>query len=127
GLLAAAVDLPFAVSPVVVGTALILLWGASGWFGFVAGAGVPVLFGLPVMVLATVFVTLPFIVREVDPVLIAPAAAADEAAFLLGAGRWQAFRHSSFPAIRWALTYGVVLSVARALGEFGAVMMVSSG
>ncbi len=127
GLLAAAVDLPFAVSPVVVGTALILLWGASGWFGFVAGAGVPVLFGLPAMVLATVFVTLPFIVREVEPVLTATGAEAEQAAVLLGAGRWQTFRHITFPAIRWALTYGVVLTVARALGEFGAVMMVSSG
>lgn len=127
GLLQAAVDLPFAVSPVVVGTALILLWGASGWFGFVAGAGVPVLFGLPAMVLATVFVTLPFIVREVEPVLTATGAEAEQAAALLGAGRWQTFRHITFPAIRWALTYGVVLTVARALGEFGAVMMVSSG
>ncbi len=127
GLLQAVVDLPFAVSPVVVGVSLILLWGAGGWFGGVESLGFRVIFGVPGMVLATVFVTLPFVVREVEPVLHEIGTEQEEAAATLGAGAWQTFWRITLPAIRWGLTYGVVLTIARSLGEFGAVIMVSSG
>jgi len=122
----AIVDLPFAVSPVVVGVALILLWGYGGWFGGVENLGFRVIFGLPGMVLATIFVTLPFVVREVEPVLREIGIEQEQAAATLGAGGWQTFSRVTLPAIRWGLTYGVVLTVARALGEYGAVTMVSS-
>jgi sulfate/thiosulfate transport system permease protein len=128
GLIQAVVDLPFAVSPIVVGVSLIMLWGASGWFGGLEGStGVKVIFGLPGMVLATLFVTLPFVVREVEPVLHEIGTEQEQAAATLGASGWQTFWRITVPAIRWGLTYGVVLTVARALGEFGAVIMVSSG
>jgi len=127
GLLQAVVDLPFAVSPVVVGVALIMLWGAGGWFGGLDAAGFKVIFGLPGMLLATIFVTLPFVVREVEPVLHEIGDEQEQAAATLGASGWQTFWRITLPAIRWGLTYGVVLTVARALGEFGAVTMVSSG
>ncbi|MEW1954444.1 sulfate ABC transporter permease subunit CysW [Terrabacter sp. NPDC080008] len=127
GLLQAVVDLPFAVSPIVVGVALILLWGAGGWFGALDRSGFHVIFGLPGMVLATIFVTLPFVVREVEPVLHEIGTEQEQAASTLGATGWQTFWRITLPAIRWGLTYGVVLTVARALGEFGAVIMVSSG
>jgi len=128
GLVQAVVDLPFAVSPIVVGVSLIMLWGASGWFGGLEGStGVKVIFGLPGMVLATLFVTLPFVVREVEPVLHEIGTEQEQAASTLGASGWQTFWRITVPAIRWGLTYGVVLTVARALGEFGAVIMVSSG
>lgn len=120
------VDLPFAVSPVVVGVALILLWGAGGWFGGLEDIGFKVIFNLPGMVIATIFVTLPFVVREVEPVLHEIGDEQEQAAATLGASRWQTFWRITLPAIRWGLTYGVVLTVARALGEFGAVIMVSS-
>ncbi len=126
-LLQALVDLPFAVSPVVVGTALVLLWGAGGWLGFLHSWGFQVIFAVPGMVLATLFVTLPFVVREVEPVLAEIGEDQEQAAATLGAGRWQRFRRITLPAIRWGLTYGIVLTVARSLGEFGAVIMVSSG
>ncbi|NEW47606.1 sulfate ABC transporter permease subunit CysW [Nocardia cyriacigeorgica] len=121
------VDLPFAVSPVVVGVALIMLWGAGGWFGGLDSAGLTVIFGLPGMVIATIFVTLPFVVREVEPVLHEIGDDQEQAAATLGASRWQTFWQITLPAIRWGLTYGIVLTVARSLGEFGAVIMVSSG
>lgn len=124
--LEAVVDLPFAVSPVIVGVSLILLWGASGWFGFIDRAGFPIIFALPGMVLATIFVTLPFVVREVEPVLHEIGTEQEEAAATLGASNWQTFWRITLPAIRWGLTYGVVLTVARSLGEFGAVIMVST-
>ena len=128
GLIQAVVDLPFAVSPIVVGVSLIMLWGVSGWFGGLEGStGVKVIFGLPGMVLATLFVTLPFVVREVEPVLHEIGTEQEQAASTLGASGWQTFWRITVPAIRWGLTYGVVLTVARALGEFGAVIMVSSG
>jgi sulfate transport system permease protein len=127
GLLQAVVDLPFAVSPIVVGVALIMLWGANGWFGAVEDLGFKVIFGLPGMVLATIFVTLPFVVREVEPVLREIGEEQEQAAATLGANTWQTFWRITLPAIRWGLTYGIVLTVARALGEFGAVIMVSSG
>jgi sulfate transport system permease protein len=127
GLLQVVVDLPFAVSPIVVGVSLILLWGTSGWFGGIEHFGIKVIFGLPGMVLATLFVTLPFVVREVEPVLHEIGTEQELAAATLGAGPWQTFWRITVPAIRWGLTYGVVLTIARALGEFGAVIMVSSG
>ncbi|GAB2652970.1 sulfate ABC transporter permease subunit CysW [Prescottella soli] len=127
GLLQSVVDLPFAVSPIVVGVSLILLWGANGWFGGVESLGFKVIFGLPGMVIATIFVTLPFVVREVEPVLHEIGDEQEQAAATLGASKWQTFSRITLPAIRWGLTYGIVLTVARALGEFGAVIMVSSG
>jgi sulfate transport system permease protein len=127
GVLQAVVDLPFAVSPIVVGVALIMLWGVDGWFGALDRGGFRVIFGLPGMVLATIFVTLPFVVREVEPVLHEIGTEQEQAAATLGANGWQTFWRITLPAIRWGLTYGIVLTVARALGEFGAVIMVSSG
>lgn len=126
GFLQAVVDLPFAVSPVVVGVSLIMLWGVGGWFGGVESLGFKVIFGLPGMVIGTIFVTLPFVVREVEPVLVEIGTEQEQAAATLGAGGWQTFWRITLPAIRWGLTYGVVLTVARSLGEFGAVTMVSS-
>ncbi|MBF6212080.1 sulfate ABC transporter permease subunit CysW [Nocardia puris] len=121
------VDLPFAVSPVVVGVALIMLWGTHGWFGGIENLGFKVIFGLPGMVIATIFVTLPFVVREVEPVLHEIGTEQEQAAATLGASGWQTFARITLPAIRWGLGYGIVLTVARSLGEFGAVIMVSSG
>jgi sulfate transport system permease protein len=122
----AVIDLPFAVSPVVVGLALILLYGREGWFGDeLAQAGVRVIFSLPGIVLATIFVSLPFVVREVAPVLREVGTDQEQAAQTLGASTWQTFRRITLPAIRWGVAYGVVLSTARALGEFGAVSVVS--
>jgi sulfate transport system permease protein len=119
-LLNAAVDLPFAVSPVIVGLALILVWGRNGWFGLTG-----VIFSVPGIVLATIFVSLPFVVREVLPVLHEEGIEQEQAASTLGAGGWATFRRITLPTIRWGLAYGVVLSTARALGEFGAVSAVS--
>ncbi|MDO9356373.1 MAG: sulfate ABC transporter permease subunit CysW [Solirubrobacteraceae bacterium] len=128
GLVQAIVDLPFAVSPIVVGVSLILLWGANGWFGFIEkDGGFKIIFALPAMILATIFVTLPFVVREVEPVLHEIGEEQEQAAATLGASRWQTFWRITLPAIRWGLTYGIVLTVARSLGEFGAVIMVSAG
>ncbi|PXW32472.1 UNVERIFIED_CONTAM: sulfate transport system permease protein [Williamsia faeni] len=126
GVMEAIVDLPFAVSPIVVGVALILLWGYGGWFGGLESTGFRVIFGLPGMVLATLFVTLPFVVREVEPVLREIGTEQEEAAATLGASGWQTFWRITLPAIRWGLSYGVVLTIARALGEYGAVIIVSS-
>lgn len=122
----ALVDLPFAISPVVVGLALILLYGRTGWFGpTLTEWGVQIIFSFPGMLLATIFVTLPFIVREVAPVLREIGDEQEQAASTLGANGWQTFRRITLPAIRWGLTYGIVLSTARAIGEFGAVSVVS--
>jgi sulfate transport system permease protein len=123
GLLQAVVDLPFAVSPVIVGVALILFWGNDGWLG----GALPVIFSLPGMVLATTFVTLPFVVREVEPVLHEIGTDQEEAAATLGASKWQTFWRITLPAIRVGVVYGVVLTVARSLGEFGAVTVVAGG
>jgi sulfate transport system permease protein len=123
GVLQAIVDLPFAVSPVVVGVALILFWGNDGWLG----GAVPVIFSLPGMVLATVFVTLPFVVREVEPVLHEIGTEQEEAAATLGATKFQTFWRITLPAIRIGVGYGVVLTVARSLGEFGALTVVAGG
>jgi sulfate transport system permease protein len=125
-LVEALIDLPFAISPVVVGLALVLLYGRQGWFGHaLASAGVQVLFSFPGILLATIFVTLPFVVREVAPVLREVGEDQEQAASTLGASRWQTFRLITLPAIRWGLVYGIVLSTARAIGEFGAVSVVS--
>ena len=125
-LLNALVDLPLAVSPVVVGLALILVYGrfapVGGWL---EDHGVQIIFALPGMVLATAFVSLPLVVREIAPVLEEIGIEQEQAAWTLGAGRLQAFRRITLPAIRWALAYGVVLTLARSLGEFGAVAVVS--
>ena len=124
--LSALIDLPIAVSPVVVGLALILVYGRHAWLGgWLAGHGVDVIFALPGMVLATVFVSLPLVVREVAPVLEEIGTEQEQAAWTLGASAVQTFRRVTLPAIRWALAYGVVLTVARSLGEFGAVAVVS--
>ena len=125
--LQAVIDLPFAVSPVVVGVALILLWGTAGVFGFVEnGLGFNIIFGLPGIVLASIFVTVPFVIREVEPVLHELGTDQEEAAATLGSSWWQTFWRITLPSIRWGLTYGIVLTVARTLGEYGAVIMVSS-
>src|ERR1700743_2536042 len=127
GVLQAIVDLPFAVSPVIVGVALILLWGSAGAVGFVEeDLGVKVIFRLAGMLIASIFVTLPFVVREVEPVLHELGTDQEQAAATLGSGWWQTFSRITLPSIRWGLTYGVVLTVARTLGEFGAVTIVSS-
>jgi len=125
GVLNAVVDLPLALSPVIVGLALVLLYGRGGWLGGFADHGLEVLFALPGMVLATAFVSLPFVVREVVPVLREIGTEQEQAAETLGAGELQTFRRITFPAIRWAVAYGVVLTTARAIGEFGAVSAVS--
>ncbi|HVW19568.1 MAG TPA: sulfate ABC transporter permease subunit [Solirubrobacteraceae bacterium] len=125
-LLNAIVDLPFAVSPVVVGLALLLVYSINEPIGgWLADRGLRVMFATPGMVLATIFVCLPFVVREVTPVLEEVGDEAEQAAATLGAGAWQTFWRITLPAIRWGLTYGIVLSVARAIGEFGAVAVVS--
>src|SRR6266436_136635 len=120
GVVNAVVDLPLALSPVVVGLALLLLYGRVGWLG-----GHAIVFALPGMVLATIFVSLPFVVREVVPVLREIGTEQEQAAATLGASAFQTFRRVTWPAIRWATAYGVVLTTARALGEFGAVSVVS--
>jgi sulfate transport system permease protein len=125
GLVNAIVDLPLALSPVVVGLALFLLYGRGGWLGGLAEHGLKILFAIPGMVLATMFVSLPFVVREVVPVLREIGTEQEQAAATLGAGAWQTFWRVTWPAIRWATAYGVVLTTARALGEFGAVSVVS--
>jgi sulfate/thiosulfate transport system permease protein len=126
GLVNSLVDLPLALSPVVVGLALILVYGQNGWFGgWLADNGVQVIFALPGMVLATIFISLPFVVREVVPVLREIGDEQEEAASTLGASPFQTFWRVTLPAIRWGVAYGVVLTTARALGEFGAVSVVS--
>lgn len=126
-LLDSLIDLPFVVSPVIVGLALILVYGRDGWFGnWFVDHGIRIIFAVPGMVLATVFVSLPFVVREVAPVLREIGNEQEEAAATLGAGRWQTFSRITLPAIRWGVAYGVVLTTARALGEIGAVLVVSS-
>ena len=126
-LLNAMVDLPFAVSPVVVGLALLLVYGrVDGWVGqWFAEQGIQIIFSVPGMILATMFVSLPFVVRETIPVLREIGTEQEQAAATLGAGSFQTFFRVTLPAIRWGVAYGVVLTTARALGEFGAVSVVS--
>jgi sulfate/thiosulfate transport system permease protein len=126
GVVNSAVDLPLALSPVVVGLSLVLVYGRDGWLGDrLAEHGIRVVFSLPGMVLATMFVSLPFVVREVVPVLREIGDEQEQAASTLGASPWQTFWRVTLPAIRWGVAYGVVLTTARALGEFGAVAVVS--
>jgi len=126
GLLNALVDLPLALSPVVVGLSFLLLYGQQGWFGpWLSEHGVDIVFALPGMILVTIFISLPFVVREVVPVLREIGTDQEQAAETLGASPWQTFRRITLPAIRWAVAYGVVLTTARALGEFGAVSVMS--
>jgi sulfate transport system permease protein len=122
----ALIDLPFAVSPVVIGLAMVLVFGREGWLGpWLTDHGIRIIFSVPGMVLATIFVSLPFVVREVMPVLREIGDEQEQAAATLGASPWQAFWRVTLPAIRWGLGYGIVLSTARAIGEFGAVSVVS--
>lgn len=123
----AAINLPFALSPIVIGLALYLLYSTNGgWFGpALAEAGIEVLFSVPGMVLASIFVSLPFVVRETVPVLQEIGTEQEQAASTLGANGWQTFWRITLPAIRWGVAYGVVLTTARVLGEFGAVTIVS--
>jgi sulfate transport system permease protein len=126
GLIDAIINLPFAVSPVVIGLSLYLLYGNDGWFGpALEEAGIQILFSWPGMVLASIFVSLPFVVREVVPVLQEIGTEQEQAASTLGANGWQTFWRVTLPAIRWGVAYGVVLTTARVLGEFGAVTIVS--
>jgi sulfate transport system permease protein len=126
GILGVLIDLPFAISPVVVGLALVLVYGKTGWFGdWLAGHGIQVIFSVPGMVLATAVVSLPFVARETIPVLRELGTDSEQAAETLGASPWQTFWRVTLPGIRWGVVYGVVLTTARALGEFGAVSIVS--
>jgi sulfate/thiosulfate transport system permease protein len=120
------IDLPFAVSPVIAGLIFILLFGANGWFGgLLREHHIHVVFAVPGIVLATIFVTFPFIARELIPVMQSQGKDAEETALSLGATGWQTFWRVTLPNIRWGLLYGVLLSNARAMGEFGAVSVVS--
>ncbi|PHM46218.1 binding-protein-dependent transport system inner membrane protein [Xenorhabdus mauleonii] len=125
-LLLTLIDIPFAVSPVVAGLLYLLFYGANGWLGSWLGTyDIQLMFSWPGMVLVTVFVTCPFVIRELVPVMLSQGSQEDEAAMLLGASGWQMFWRVTLPNIRWALLYGVVLTNARAIGEFGAVSVVS--
>jgi sulfate/thiosulfate transport system permease protein len=120
------IDLPFSVSPVVAGLIYILLYGAHGWFGpTLQEHGITIIFATPGIVLATIFVTFPFVTRELVPLMIAQGRSEEEAALSLGANGWQTFLRVTLPNIRWGLLYGVLLTNARAMGEFGAVSVVS--
>jgi sulfate transport system permease protein len=120
------VDLPFSVSPVVAGLIYALVFGAQGWFGpWLEAHGIKIVFAVPGIVLATVFVTFPFIARELIPLMQAQGSEEEQAAIVLGASGWQTFWHVTLPNIKWGLIYGVILCNARAMGEFGAVSVVS--
>jgi sulfate transport system permease protein len=120
------VDLPFSVSPVVAGLIYVLMFGAHGWFGpWLQAHDVKIIFAVPGIVLATIFVTFPFIARELIPLMQAQGSEEEQAALVLGATGWQTFWHVTLPNIKWGLIYGVILCNARAMGEFGAVSVVS--
>lgn len=125
-LLVSLIDLPFSVSPVVAGLMYALLFGSQGWFGpWLIGHGVRIMFAVPAIVIATAFVTFPYVARELIPLMTAQGRAEEEAALTLGAGGFATFWHVTLPNIRWGLLYGVLLTNARAMGEFGAVSVVS--
>lgn len=125
-LLVTFIELPFSVSPVVSGLVFVLLFGAQGWLGeWLQERGIEIVFAVPGLVLATVFVTFPFVARQLIPLMTAQGRASEEAAITLGAGGWQTFWRVTLPNIRFALLYGVLLCNARAMGEFGAVSVVS--
>ncbi|MFO1418553.1 MAG: sulfate ABC transporter permease subunit CysW [Methylotetracoccus sp.] len=120
------IDLPFSVSPVVAGLIYVLMFGLQGWFGpWLSEHGLKVVFAVPGIILATIFVTVPFIARELIPLMQEQGVEEEEAALVLGATGWQTFWHVTLPNIRWGLLYGVILCNARAMGEFGAVSVVS--
>jgi len=120
------IDLPFSVSPVVAGLVFVLLFGSQGWFGgFLQAHDLKIVYAVPGILLATLFVTFPFIARELIPLMQAQGADEEQAALTLGASGWQIFRRITLPNIRWALVYGAILANARAMGEFGAVSVVS--
>ena len=120
------IDIPFSVSPVVAGLCIVLTFGANSWAGsWLVAHGMPVVFALPGIVMASMFVTFPFVARELIPVMVEQGRAAEEAALTLGASGWRVFFTVTLPNIRWALLYGVLLCNARAMGEFGAVAVVS--
>jgi sulfate transport system permease protein len=120
------IDVPFAVSPVVAGLIYVLVFGAQGWFGdWLSAHDIRIIFAVPGIVLATIFVTFPFVARELIPLMESQGAEEEEAALVLGATGWQMFYKITLPNIKWGLLYGVVLCTARALGEFGAVSVVS--
>lgn len=120
------IDLPFSVSPVISGLIYVLLFGSQGWFGaWLAEHDIKILFAVPGIVLATIFVTFPFVARELIPLMQTLGREEEEAALVLGASGWQTFWHVTLPNIRWGLLYGVILCNARAMGEFGAVSVVS--
>ncbi|MDO9166927.1 MAG: sulfate ABC transporter permease subunit CysW [Rhodoferax sp.] len=120
------VDLPFSVSPVVAGLVYVLLFGAHGWIGpWLQAHDIKIIFAVPGIVLATIFVTFPFIARELIPLMQAQGTEEEQAAIVLGATGWQTFWHVTLPNIKWGLVYGVILCNARAMGEFGAVSVVS--
>ena len=120
------IDLPFSVSPVISGMVFVLMFGAQGWFGpWLREHGIQILFAVPGIVLATIFVTFPFVAREVIPLMQSQGTDEEEAAFVLGASGWQMFWRVTLPNIKWGLLYGVILCNARAMGEFGAVSVVS--
>jgi sulfate transport system permease protein len=124
--LIALIDLPFSVSPVVAGLIFVLVFGAQGWFGtWFPDHDIKIIFALPGIVLATIFVTFPFVARELIPLLQAQGSDEEQAAIVLGAGGWQVFWRITLPNIKWGLLYGVILCNARAMGEFGAVSVVS--
>lgn len=126
GLLITLIDLPFSVSPVIAGLTFVLLFGRQGWFGgWLIERGVQIIFAPPGIVLATIFVTFPFVAREVLTQMEAQGADAEEAALTLGASGWQMFLRITLPKVKWSVLYGVVLCNARAMGEFGAVSVVS--
>jgi sulfate transport system permease protein len=125
-LLTTLIDLPFSVSPVVAGLMYVLVFGVNGWFGpWLVAHDVKIIFAVPGIILATVFVTFPFIARELIPLMEAQGSDAEEAAVSLGASGWQTFWYVTLPNIKWGLLYGVILCNARAMGEFGAVSVVS--
>jgi len=125
-LLNAVVDLPMAVSPVIVGLMAVLLFGRNGWFEpFFAARGIQIIFAVPSMVIVTIFISIPFVIREVTPVLQEIGTDEEEAAKTLGASSLQTFWRVTLPNIKWALFYGIALSAARAMGEIGAVLIVS--
>jgi sulfate/thiosulfate transport system permease protein len=120
------IDLPFSVSPVISGLIYVLLFGAQGWFGsWLAAHDIKILFAVPGIVLATIFVTFPFVARELIPLMQSQGTEEEEAALVLGASGWRTFWHVTLPNIKWGLLYGVILCNARAMGEFGAVSVVS--
>lgn len=120
------IDLPFSVSPVIAGLVYVLLFGAQGWFGdWLAAHDIKILFAVPAIVIATIFITFPFVARELIPLMQSQGSEEEEAALVLGASGWRTFWHVTLPNIKWGLLYGVILCNARAMGEFGAVSVVS--